>query len=470
MSRELVWWTAVELADAIRSKRVSSVEALDAVLAQVERVNPRTNAIVTLAAGAAREQALAADRAVARGDTLGALHGVPITVKDLEETAGIRTTFGSKLFEQHVPAHDHPMVERLRRAGAVIVGKTNTSEFGLIPITTNALFGPSSNPWDPARNTGGSSGGAAAAVACGMGPLATGSDGGGSIRVPAAWNGVFGLKPHHGRIPDPHFPPGWESLSAVGPLARSVRDAARMLDVASGPHASDRWSLPDTGARFEAACTGEARGLRLAWSPDLGGMPVERAVREACTEALDRLEKLGCAVEEVRLELPPLFPALSAIVLCEQATAWESRRAEWDAVMTPVLRGFLPAADALGYRDLVRAGWAREELWAKLAPVFERHDALLTPQMPITAPLQDTLGPAEVDGRPIEPLGWLGFCFPFNLTGQPAASLPIGFAPDGLPVALQLVGRRFDEATLLRLASAYEAAYPWSGLRPPLAC
>jgi aspartyl-tRNA(Asn)/glutamyl-tRNA(Gln) amidotransferase subunit A len=461
--------SAVEIAEAVRTKRLSPVELIEAVLAQVERVNPKVNAIVTLTADQAREQARGAEAAVVRGDALGPLHGVPVTIKDLEVTRGIRTTFGSKLYENFVPDKDHAVVARLREAGAIVIGKTNTPEFGLLPITDNVLFGPSCNPWNLEHNTGGSSGGAGAAVACGMGPIATGSDGGGSIRVPSSFNGIFGIKPHQGRVGVTGTLPGWETLSCVGPMARTVRDAARMLDVIAVPAVGDRWSLPQKAESFETACTREAQGLRLAWSRDLGHVPVEPEVEGICEAAVRRFEELDCKVEEVRLDLEDLSWALQTIVVCETATAREAQYAEWEKVAFPPLLGFLALAERFTFRDLVRAHWAREELWRRLAPVFEGYDALLTPQMPVTAPRNHTLGPDRINGQPIEPLGWLGFTFPFNLTWQPAASLPVGFASDGLPVGLQIVGRRFGEATLLRLASAFEAAFPWQDRRPPAA-
>ncbi len=468
MSQEICWMSAIEIAEAVRTKSLSPVEVVDALLAQVERLNPELNAIITRSDELAREQARAAEQSVMRGEELGLLHGVPIPVKDLEETKGIRTTFGSKLYESYVPDHDHIMVERLKRAGAIVLGKTNTPEFGLLPLTDNTLFGPTKNPWNLEHNAGGSSGGSAAAVASGMAPLATGSDGGGSIRIPSACCGLFGIKPHMGRAPNLHFPPGWESLSCVGPIARSVRDAARMLDVISGPSAIDRWSLPSTGECFEKACTGDARGLRLAWSPDLGHVPVEPCVRQACEDGVRRIEKLGCSVTEVSLQLEDLSWVLQSIVICETVTSMEAQRAEWEKVLFPPLRGFLELEEKLTYKDLQRAHWRREQLVRELAPLFEQYDALLTPQMPVVAPRNGTMGPDEINGQPIGPLGWVGFSFPFNLTGQPAASVPVGFGRANLPVALQLVGRRFGEATILRLASAYEAAYPWSDRRPPV--
>ena len=276
------------------------------MLAQVERVNPQLNAIIMRTDELARQQARQAEEVVMRGDELPPLLGVPITIKDLHLTAGIRTTLGSKLFENFVPDHDQPIVERFKRAGAIILGKTNTSEFGLIPLAANALFGESHNPWDGRYNTGGSSGGAAAAVACGMGPLASASDGGGSIRIPASFCGIFGLKPQMGRVPHVPFPRGWESLSHQGVLSRTVGDTGSRSTCWPDPTRRSLESAGD-GPAF-SACTGEARGLRLGWSPGLGHMPVEPEVLAACQQAADRFAQIGCQVTPLELDLPDLGP------------------------------------------------------------------------------------------------------------------------------------------------------------------
>jgi len=469
MSTDLLWMSAIELAAQIRARRVSPIEVLEAVLAQVDRVNPQLNAIVTRNDEAARAAAREAEAAVIRGDSLGPLHGVPITVKDLHLTAGLRTTFGSRLFAEFVPERDTPLVARLKAAGAIVIGKTNTSEFGLTPLATNALFGESNNPWDTTRNTGGSSGGSAAAVACGIGPLATGSDGGGSIRIPASFCGVFGIKPQLGRVPDLRQMRGWESLAHHGPLARTVRDAALALDVMSGADLCDRWSLPRPERSFLASCTGEARGLRLAWCPTLGGLPVADDVRCACGAAAQRFAELGCHVEEVELDLPDLGPAQQTIVLGETIVALAERMDEWERVIDPQLAKLPAKAARITAEQLVRAQFAREDYWERLAPNFRSYDALLTPTASVTATENGTLGPTEFDGERVRALFWLGFCVPFNMTGQPAANLPIGFDRGGLPVGLQVVGRPHDEPTVLQLCSAYEEAWPWQVRRPPAA-
>ena len=469
MSDSLAWRSAVELAKLIRDRQISPVEVIEQSLSQIDRLNATIGAIVTRVDEAARREARQAEKAVVRGEPLGPLHGVPFTAKDLHLTAGVRTTFGSKLYEDFVPDWDQPIIASLKQAGAILIGKTNTSEFGLIPLAANALFGESHNPWNLERNTGGSSGGAAAAVCCGMGPIATGSDGGGSIRVPASFCGVFGIKPQMGRIPNVAFPRGWETLAHEGPLTRTVRDAALFLDVTSGIHPRDRRSLPVPEIRFLDACQGEVAGLKLAWCPRLGELPVEPEVMSVCKRAAERFEQLGCVVEEVQLELPDLTPAQQTIAICEAATAGEPRRVEWERVIYAPTRKMLPKSDHYTYKDLVKAHWARDEYWERISAVFERFDALLTPTAAITAPACGTLGPTEIEGRRTRALAWLAHCVPFNMTWQPAVSLPAGFSKAGLPVGLQIVGRPYDEATLFKLASSYEAAHPWAPLRPPIA-
>ena len=468
MSEELCWKSAVEMAKLVRVKQVSPSELLEAVLAQVDHVNPATNAIVTRLDKQARDQACRLEAALARGEYVGPLAGVPIAVKDLHLMAGVRTTLGSRLYEHFVPDWDQPIVERLRAAGAILFAKTNTSEFGLIPLTDNSIFGPTCNPWNLAHNSGGSSGGAAVAVACGCGPLATAGDGGGSIRVPAAFTGVFGLKPQFGRVPHVAFPRGWETLAHQGVISRTVRDTALALDVLAGPDERDRRSLPKPVARFADACTSDADGLRLAWCPHLGSLPVEPEVLEVCRDAAQRFEQLGCRVDEIELDLPELTPAQQQIVLCEAATAVGERRAEWEQVIYPGHRRLLEHADQRTYRDLVQAHWAADDFSERLAPLWQQYDALLTPTVPITAPENGSLGPREIAGQKRRALSWLCFCVPWNMVGQPAASMPAGCSAAGLPIGLQIVGRRFDEATVLRLASAYEAAWPWCDERPPL--
>lgn len=461
------WTTAIDLAAAIRDGEVSPVEVIDAALRRLDRLNPRLNAVVTRDDDAARAVAQALLRRRDRGEELGPLAGAPLLVKDLHLTAGLRTTFGSRIYESFVPQRDCPLVARLRAAGAIVVGKTNTSEFGYLPLSGNPLFGETLNPWNAGFDAGGSSGGSAAAVAAGLAPLATGSDGGGSIRVPAAWCGVFGLKPQLGRIPRGFHDRGWETLSHDGPIARSVRDAARVLDIANGYDPSDRWSLPRYAGSFEQACDDPPTGLRLAWCARWGRVPVDEEVFASCREAALRFRELGCQVEELELDWPDLGPAQQTIVLAETWTQFGERRDPWEQLVDPRLARMLDKGARLSVAEVQRAQWAREAFWERMAEVLERFDAVAAPVTSIVGAAAGGLGPRAIAGQPTRALAWLAFCVPANLTGQPACSLPIGAARSGLPLGLQLMARPHDEATLLRLAAGYERAFPWSDRRPP---
>lgn len=461
MSADLCWKSAIELAELIRRREVSPVEVMDAVLAQADRLNDRLNAVVTRHDDQSRAAARAAEQAVIRGDELGPLHGVPFSVKDLHVTAGVRTTYGSLLHQDHIPAVDAPIVARLKAAGAIPFGKTNTSEFGLIPLAMSAVFGDAHNPWNLDKNTGGSSGGSASAVATGIGPFATASDGGGSIRIPASFCGVYGIKPHMGRVPRHNYPKGWETLAHDGPITRTVADAALVLDCIAGPDDCDRWTLPDTGESFLDACNHDVTGLKLAWAPTLGGFPVETDVADVCAAAARRFEELGCHVDEINPELADLGRAQQIIVQCEAAAGIGERRQEWEPIMYEPIRGMLPKADTLTYHDLLHAQWSREDYWHEIRKVFAQYDALITPTCSITAPDNGTLGPRTINGEKIRPLSWLGFVVPFNMTWQPAASVPAGFDSAGLPVGLQIVGPRFGESRVFALSAAFERAAPW---------
>ena len=466
---ELCFMPATEMAAAIREKRLSPVEAVDAILDRIEEINPRINAYVTLTAAAARNAARAAEDAVAKGKASGPLHGVPVSIKDLVFTRGIRTTFGSKLYEDFIPDEDCALVEKLKAAGAIILGKTNTPEFGLIANTDNPVFGPSRNPWNLNRTPGGSSGGAAAAAAAGLGPLHSGNDGGGSIRIPGSFCGVYGLKPQFGRVARQPAIHGWETLAHEGPITRTVADAALMLSVMAGPDNRDRLSLPAGEIDFVNAARGDVKGLKVAWSPDLGYAPVDPEVRAITQKAARQFEDLGCKVEEISADFPDTEADWLVIVSSEIAAATGERREEWEEVMYPYYRGFITMADNFTAQDLAMAQFQREELWAKIHRIFETYDFLLTPTTPVAAfDIETPLGPTEIDGQDIAPTAVACFTLPFNFTGQPAATVPCGFTSEGLPVGLQIVGRRYDEATVIRASAAFERAFPWADKKPPL--
>ena len=465
---DLCWRPALELAALIRDKQVSPVEVAEAVLARIESANPRLGAFCTVAADQAREAAVAAEVAVMTGEALGPLHGVPVSVKDLVFTRRLVTTGGSRLFADHVPEEDAVCVERLRGAGGILVGKTATPEFGHKAVTESSLCGITRNPWDPALTPGGSSGGSAVAVAAGLGPLAIGTDAGGSIRIPAAFCGVYGLKPSFGRVPQSAGFPGWETLSHTGPLARTVRDAALMLDVIAGPDDRDRWSLPsDGGGSFLDACDAGIAGLSVAWSPDLAYALVDPEVARLCEEAALRFESLGCHVEVVTPGWDDPEEIFRVIAAAELHGAWGDRPPTDKARMDRSLAAFLrygATIDAPGY---LAAAHRRGEFWTEVQRFLARFDLLITPTVAVSPFPVGRAGLNEIQGRRVSPLRWIPFAFPFNLTGQPAATVPAGFTASGLPVGLQVVGRRHDERTVLAASAAFEAAAPWTARRPP---
>jgi Asp-tRNA(Asn)/Glu-tRNA(Gln) amidotransferase A subunit family amidase len=462
---EIFEMSAEGLLDAYRDKKLSPVEVTHSLLDRIEEINPKLNAVVTLTAEHALKRAEEAEKAYAGGGEVGRMEGVPIAIKDNTFTAGVRTTYGSKLYEDFVPDQDAVLVERVKREGGVILGKTNLPEMGLIPVTDSPLFGPCCNPWSLECTSGGSSGGAAAGVAAGLYPFAQGNDGGGSIRIPSALCGVFGLKPTFGRIPIyPHLP-GWETLNHEGPIARRVEDAALLLDVMAGYDIRDRHSLPSVEYSFREALQGEVKGMKLAYTPDLGYAPaIEPEVKELTRQAALAFEGMGCEVDEIDPGLPNLEPDLLVQVICETVTANEDRLEEWQKVAFPL---YLPFLDLIGVykpNDVIRVQFRREELWDKLRPVFERYDLLLCPTSAVTAFKLEPpgpLGPMVIDGQDVGPLAWMSYTFPFNFTGQPAASVPCGMSSDGLPVGLQLVGKMYDEVSILRAAAALEQAQPW---------
>lgn len=471
MTTALEWTTATDLARLIRRGRVSPVEVVDALLDRIDRLNPTVNAYCTVAADAARAAARRAEAAFHSGEELGLLHGVPYSLKDLTPTKGLRTTMGSKIFEHHVPDSDALLVERMRSSGAILLGKTNTPEFGCKPFTDNGLFGATRNPWALDRSPGGSSGGAAAAVAAGLGPLAEGSDLAASIRQPAAWCGVVGFKPSQGRVPKVPYASGWSGMSANGPIARTVADAALMFAAIVGPDPRDPLSVPDTGEEWATLLEDLDLGeLRCAWTPDLGGAaPMDPAVAAICAEAARAFDDLGCRVDEASPEIGEIQrPFLVLNAGLRQATLGQYLP-EWRDQMDPILVKRLEVAADTSAVDVARAEVERTQYHQRLCAFFERYDLLLVPTTASPALPLDTIFPIEIGGRPIEqPLDMLLPTYAFNLSGFPAISVPAGWTDDGLPVGLQVVGGWQQDALVLRAAAAFEQARPWADRRPPL--
>ncbi|HYK86361.1 MAG TPA: amidase [Ktedonobacteraceae bacterium] len=466
---ELWQMSGLALGQAIAQKEVSAIEVLEAILARIEEVNPKINAVVTLAADAARAEAHAVDRQLAAGETRGPLFGVPVSIKDLIETKGIRTTFGSLHRQDFVPEYDAVLVERLRAAGCPIFGKTNTPEFGGKFATDNFVFGATYNPWNLDCSPGGSSGGAAAQVAAGMGPLAVGNDGGGSIRVPASVCGIYGIKPQHGRVPSWPRHNGWYTLNHEGPLTRTVRDAAAMLDIMAGPDERDWLSLPESVGSYLQACEGDIRGLRVAWSPTPGYGRVDPEVLELCQSAVQVFRDLGCEVEEANPGIPNPDQLFLGTIIPRLMVQWEQELPEnFVEKMDPIVSSFMPAGQGMTVRDVFNVIYGDYAVHDMFVAFFQRYELFLTPTLAVPPYASGVFGPSEIAGEPTTSLLEPFFTYPFNMTGQPAASIPVGFTKSGLPVGLQIVGRRFAEKTVLRASARFEEARPWADRWPSL--
>ena len=465
-SDELCYMPAAEMAAAIREKRLSPVEVVEAVLARIEQINPRLNAYCTVTADAARAAARDAEAAVMRDGTLGILHGVPVSIKDLVTTKGTRTTWGSKMFEHFVPEEDAPAVIRLKQAGAIILGKTNTPEFGFKGVTDNPVFGPSRNPWSLGHTPGGSSGGGAAAVAAGMGPLAVGTDGGGSIRIPCSCCGIFGLKPTLGRVAAAPVYGGLDTLSHTGPMTRTVRDAALMMNAIAGPDSRDISSLPGEGTDYTAGLDRGVAGLRAAWTPDWGYAAMDPETRRIADAGAKRFEEIGCRVEESAPGFTNPEHPFNVIFTAGYAARFGDKLAEWRDRLDPGFVFLIEAGMHWSAVDFINAANWRRTLSDSVCALFNRYDLLLTPTL-TAPPLPVGVNfYTEIGGRKVSPTGWFAFTFPMNLTGFPAATAPCGWTADGLPVGLQIIGPRFAETLVLRAAAAFEALAPWGGRRP----
>jgi Asp-tRNA(Asn)/Glu-tRNA(Gln) amidotransferase A subunit family amidase len=478
---ELAFMPATELSARMHRRDLSPVEVVDAFLERIAERNARLNAYVLVLADEARQRARDAEKAIKAGTKVGPLYGMPIAIKDLFDfKAGVPNTFGCKPFKDWTPQVSATYVARLEQAGAIVLGKTNTPEFGHKGITDNYLFGPTSTPFHIGKNAGGSSGGSAAAVADGMAPIAQGSDGGGSIRIPAAWCGVYGFKPSFGRVPAVARPDAFMlavPFAHAGPLARSVADAVLMLSAMVGPEDRDPYSLPADGADYEAATRRSIEGLRVAWSPDLGVFPVDPEVRRVTAEAVRAFELAGAHVDQVEVgfnrsqeELCDCWLRQSAVRSAEAAEGFKkdgidllgSHRDQ----IPPEFAAGLEQGWTISAMEYRRDDVIRTEVLDALQDVFDDYDVLVSPTlaaMPVdNTDDGDTLGPAEIEGQRVDRL--IGWCmtYPYNFTGHPAASIPAGLSTDGLPVGLQIAGRRFADETVIAASAAFEQARPWS--------
>ncbi|ELY37765.1 amidase [Natronorubrum tibetense] len=482
MVTELCFTSMTDIAKQIDRGEISPLEAVDAYLQRIEQRNDELRAYSTVIGDKARAKARAAERTIERGDETGPLHGVPIAIKDLfAYKAGVRHTFGSTVFEDFVPDRTAPVVERLEDAGAIVLGKTNTPEFGNRPTTDNELVGTTRTPFDTERTAGGSSGGSAAAVADGLAAAAQGSDAGGSVRIPAACCGVYGFKPTFGRVPNGNPTNAFAEHTPFvqhGPLTRTVEDAAVLLDVMTGPHPDDPFTHPEADSSYVAAVDRSIDDLEVAYSPTLGLFTIDSRVLETVEDAVDDLATAGATVDEIPIdfdrdpdEIRDAWKTLFQVMVADIARQLymshgidlvADHESEIDSLFVEIVK----AGRAHSVMEYKRADSVRTDVYAAISDVFDAHDLLVTPTIAVPPFDADELGPSEVDGTDIDPfIDWI-LSWIFNMTDHPAASVPAGFVDDSLPIGMQLVGDRFADADVLAASGAFERQRPWHDAYP----
>jgi amidase len=467
---EICFLTATEIARRVRAKEVSAVEVMEAHLARINRLNKEVNAIVTLLPERAMDGARTADDILARGLPVGPLHGLPVAHKDLVSTKGVRTTYGSLVYKDFVPDHDALIVERLREAGAIALGKTNTPEFGAGSQTYNEVFGETLNPYDTTKTCGGSSGGAAVALACRMLPLADGSDMGGSLRNPASFCNVVGFRPSPGRVPAWPSLAAWFPFSVEGPMARTVDDVALMLSAMAGPDPRSPISLSEPGASFARPPERDFGGVRIAWSRDLGGVPVDARITEALEMQRDVFDSLGCIVEDAE----PDFTGADEVFKTWRAWYYELAFGELlekhrdmlkDTVVQEIEEGRRLSGPRLG-----EAERKRTEIYHRMRTFMERYEFLILPVVQVPPFDVKRRYVTEINGVELRRYtDWMRSCYYITVTGSPAISVPCGFTPERLPVGIQIVGRHRDDLGVLQLARAFEQETSFWKQRPPVA-
>jgi amidase len=459
VTSEICRLSAEEMAREIRAKRLSAREAVSAHLAQIDRVNVTVNAIVTVCAERALERASEADEVLAREGVKGPLHGIPVAHKDLQLTKEVRTTFGSPIFKDFVPAEDSLLVERMARAGAIMVGKTNTPEFGAGSQTFNQVFGATANPYDRSKTCGGSSGGAAVALACRMVPLADGSDMGGSLRNPASFCHVVGMRPSPGRVPTWPAPLGWLTLGVEGPMARTAADVAFFLAAIAGPDQRSPIALGDDGSRFARPLGRDFKGVRVAWWKDLGGLPVDRRVSGIVNKQRQVFESLGCIVEEAEPDLTDADDVFKTLRGWIYAVGMGDLVKEHPGLIKDTIRWEVERGQRLTGLDIGRAESKRTKLYHAMRQFMTDHEFFVLPVSQV--PPFDITQPyiTEIEGHRMDTyIDWMKSCYYISTLGNPAISVPCGFTSDGLPVGIQIVARPQDDWGLLQMASAFEQA------------
>ena len=464
---EIGFTPATILAEKIRRKQISPTEVMRATLDRITALEPKVNAFAHLAADQAMDAARAAERALLGGQRIGRLHGVPVTIKDLSLTKDMPTQFGSHTMAGNQPTEDTALVTRLKDEGGIVVGKTTTSEFGWKGVSESPLTGITHNPWKHGYNAGASSAGAGAAAAAGFGPLHQGSDGAGSIRMPSHFCGIFGLKPSYGRVPN--YPAGTLDYTAhSGPMTRTVADSALMLEVMAGPHWMDHASLEAGPAPYLARLGEGIKGKRVAFSPDLGHARVDPEVAALVRAAANRFAELGAIVEEVKTPWAAEGPELIRYFWAAHIARLAAKLPEWEAKMDPGLVACIKDGAAVSISDYVVTRDRKMAYVSGIHKWFEGWDFLLTPSASVAAFPAEKLMPDHWPQHVWDWVSWAEFSYPFNLSWNPAASVPCGFTAEGLPVGLQIVGKRFDDLGVLQASAAFEAIAPWADKRPSL--
>ena len=466
-SETLGFMPATEAVELIRTKKLSPVEYMTAILDRITTLEPKVNAFAHLAADKAMDGARKAEQAVMRGDRLGRLHGIPVTIKDLAITKDMPTQSGSLIFKDHQPSEDTPIVSRIQGEGGIIIGKTTTSEFGWTGVSRSPLTGITHNPWKHGMNAGASSAGAGAASAAGFGPLHQGSDGAGSIRMPSHFCGIFGLKPSFGRVP--YYPVGVGDLTShMGPMTRTVADSALFLEVMGGPHHLDYTTLEAWPAHYLARLQEGVKGKKIAYSPNLDHARVDPDVAALVAAAVKRFEALGATVEQVATPWAAPGPELIRFFWSAHMTRLKPHLAKWESQMDPGLVACIKAAENVSVADYQAARERKMPYIANIHRFFEDWDFLLTPSVSVAAFPAEKLMPDHWPHHDWDWCSWAEFSYPFNMSWNPAANVPCGFTADGLPVGLQIVGKRFDDLGVLQASAAFEAVQPWAQKRPVL--
>ncbi|MFX0004744.1 MAG: amidase [Candidatus Hermodarchaeota archaeon] len=481
MEKEEIWYmSAYEMREKIKNQEITSEEVTEILIERIEKINPIINAYCTTTFDLARDLAKKADQAVKNGEKLGLLNGIPISIKDETETKGIRTTFGSKLTENNIPGTDETIIRRLRNAGVVILGKTNTPAFGYKGETDNLIFGVTKNPWNLERTPGGSSGGAASAVASGLSPIATGSDGGGSIRIPSSFCGVFGFKATFGRVPQNLMETSGYLGTFVhkGPIVRYVKDAALVLDIIAGQDDSDRYSVPKPNYSYLERMNETPKQLKIGYSLDLGiAEELGNEVENSVLNGIQRFEEFGWSIDKSRINLKKRNPESTMTIIWSSGFGYSLGRflKGWQNKMDPALVKLIKLGLNYSTIQIKKAELYRELIYTEICRAFKKLDILITPTMPCTAfnignsrviDDETNITNITINGKNITALGWIAFTYPFNFSGHPAASIPCGWSKEGMPIGMQIVGKRFDELTILQVSRIFEDIAPWQDKKP----